>query len=116
VKVIVPTEKVINYACCHKYTSHYVLAICDFDIRFIVMTSWSDSTHDMRILIHTLTNLPLFPKGNIPSVYKYMMLLTFFKTDTRLIQKKILSYCLFCYDLFYHLWLFKYNLKFYIFE
>jgi hypothetical protein len=35
----------------------YVLAICDFDMRYIfVVAGWSGSVHDTRILNHALIN------------------------------------------------------------
>jgi hypothetical protein len=44
------------------------------------------------------------------------LLIFFFEVLTpRLIQKKIID-ILFCYNLFYHLRLFEYDLRFYIFE
>jgi hypothetical protein len=40
----------------------------------------------------------------------------FYNFDHSFYLKKILSYRLFCYDLFYHLPLFECDLKFYIFK
>jgi hypothetical protein len=50
----------------------------------------------------------------IPSVYNYMTSLTFKKTLTIHIIKKIMSYHLFYCDLLYHLRWFEFDLKFYI--
>jgi hypothetical protein len=67
VPVVVPADEVLNYTCRHGYTSQNVLAICDFDLRFIfVVAGWPGSAHDTRILNHALTNFPSFlvpPKG-----------------------------------------------------
>lgn len=47
---VVPTSKVVQYIGRHGCSSQNVLAICDFDMRFIfVMVGWSGSLHDMRI-------------------------------------------------------------------
>jgi hypothetical protein len=67
VKVIVPTDEVINYTRHHIYTSQNVLVICDFDMRFtFVVLKWPGSAQDTRILNHALANFPSFsvpPKG-----------------------------------------------------
>jgi hypothetical protein len=61
VKVIVPTNEVINYTCRHGYTSQNVFVICDFDMRFtFVVPGWPGSTHDTWILNHALANFPSF--------------------------------------------------------
>jgi hypothetical protein len=58
---------VLNYTCRHGYTSQNMLAICDFDMRFIfVVVGWLGSAHDTRILNHAVANFPSFlvpPKG-----------------------------------------------------
>ena len=62
VKVEVPTEEMINHTNKHGYTSQNVLAICDFDMRFIfAVVGWPGSAHDTRILNHALANFPSFP-------------------------------------------------------
>ena len=65
--VVVPTKDMVNYACHHGYTSQNVLAVCDFDMRFIfAVAGWPDCAHDTRILNHALVNFPSFsvpPKG-----------------------------------------------------
>jgi len=39
----------------HKYASQNVMAVCDFDMRFIfVVTGWPGSVHDTRVLLDTL--------------------------------------------------------------
>lgn len=57
----------VNHTCRHGYTSQNILAICDFDMRFIfVVAGWPGSAHDSRILSHALANFPSFhvpPKG-----------------------------------------------------
>jgi hypothetical protein len=43
-------------------TSQNVLAVCDFDMRFIfAVVGWPGSAHDTRILNHALANFPSFP-------------------------------------------------------
>jgi len=63
----VPADEVVNYTCRHGYTSHNVLAVCDFDMRFIfAVAGWPGSAHDTRILNNVLANFPSFtvpPKG-----------------------------------------------------
>jgi hypothetical protein len=62
IQVVVPTKEVITHTCRHGYTSQNVLAICDFDMRFIyVVAGWPGSAHDTRILNHALENFPSFP-------------------------------------------------------
>ena len=62
VPVAVPADEVVNYTCRHGYTSHNVLAVCDFDMRFIfAVAGWPGSAHDTRILNHALANFPSFP-------------------------------------------------------
>ena len=54
--------KVFNDICCEevlahnrKYASQNVMAVCDFDMRFIfVVTGWPGSVHDTRVLLDTL--------------------------------------------------------------
>ena len=48
----------------HKYASQNVMAVCDFDMRFIfVVTGWPGSVHDTRVLLDTLlTYKDQFPK------------------------------------------------------
>ena len=60
VPVAVPADE--DYTCRHGYTSQNVLAICDFDMRFIfAVAGWPGSAHDTRILNHALANFPSFP-------------------------------------------------------
>eukprot|EP00267_Zea_mays_P040633 XP_008680777.2 uncharacterized protein LOC103655879 [Zea mays] len=71
VPVVVPTEEVVNHTCRHGYTSQNVLAICDFDMRFIfAVAGWPGSAHDTRILNHALANFPSFP---LPPKGKYYL-------------------------------------------
>jgi hypothetical protein len=57
VRVSVVVEEVVNHTCRHGYTSHNVLVVCDFDMRFtFVVASWPGSAHDTRIPNHALTN------------------------------------------------------------
>ena len=37
VKVEVPAEEVVNHTCRHGYISQNILAICEFDMRFIFL-------------------------------------------------------------------------------
>jgi hypothetical protein len=88
VPMVVPVEEVVNHTCCHGYTSQNVLAICDFDMRFIfAVAGWPGSTHDMSILNHALVNFPSFPmppKGihgsfiNLAILVLFLALLTWF--------------------------------------
>ena len=62
VPMVVPAEDMVNYTCCHGYTSQNVLAVCDFDMRFIfTVAGWPGCAHDPRILNHALANFPSFP-------------------------------------------------------
>jgi hypothetical protein len=62
VRVLVPTDEVVNHTCRHGYSSQNILAICDFDMRFtFVVGGWPGSAHDTQILNHALANFPLFP-------------------------------------------------------
>ena len=67
VPMVVPAEDMVNYTCCHGYTSQNVLAVCDFDMRFIfIVASSPGSTHGTRILNHVLEIFSSFlmpPKG-----------------------------------------------------
>ena len=53
----------------------HVLAICDFDMRFIfAVAGWPGSAHDTRILNHVLVNFPSFhvpPEGKIGFLQSY---------------------------------------------
>lgn len=52
---VLPAEKVLQYMGRHGYPSQNVLAICDFDMRFIfVVAGWSGSVHDMRVFSNTI--------------------------------------------------------------
>jgi hypothetical protein len=90
VPVVVPTEEVVNHTCRHGYTSQNVLAICDFDMRFIfAVAGWPGSAHDTRILNHALANFPSFPlppKGMHNSLlcnqylfYYFSLLISFYR-------------------------------------
>jgi hypothetical protein len=74
IQVVVPLDETISHTCRHGYTSQNVLAICDFDMRFIfAVAGWPGSAHDSRILTHALTNLSSFlvpPKGINGSLLK----------------------------------------------
>jgi hypothetical protein len=62
IQVVVPLDETISHTCRHGYTSQNVLAICDFDMRFIfVVAGWPGSAHDSRILTHALANFSSFP-------------------------------------------------------
>jgi hypothetical protein len=75
VRVVVPTEEVVNHTCQHGYISQNVLAICDFDMRFVfVIAGWSGSAHDTWILSHALANFASYsvpPKGISSSLLRY---------------------------------------------
>jgi hypothetical protein len=77
----VPTKEVITHTCRHGYTSQNVLAMCDFDMRFIyVVAGWPGSAHDSRILNHALANFPSFPvppKGTQILILSSLLLLLF---------------------------------------
>ena len=52
----------VNHTCRHRYTSQNILAICDFDMRFIfVVAGCLGFAHDSRIHNHALANLSSFP-------------------------------------------------------
>ncbi|WVZ65976.1 hypothetical protein U9M48_015256, partial [Paspalum notatum var. saurae] len=50
IPVIVPASKVLQHVGRHGYSTQNVLAICDFDMRFIfAVAGWPGSAHDMRV-------------------------------------------------------------------
>jgi hypothetical protein len=62
IQVVVPLDETISHTCRHWYTSQNVLAICDFEMRFIfTLAGWPGSAHDSRILTHALANFSSFP-------------------------------------------------------
>ena len=67
VPVVVPAEDTVNHTCRHGYISQNLLAVCDFDMRFIfAVAGWPGCAHDTRILNHALANFddfPVPPKG-----------------------------------------------------
>jgi len=51
----VPLSDQPKYISRHGYASQNVMAVCDFDMRFIfVVTGWPGSVHDTRVLLDTL--------------------------------------------------------------
>ena len=55
IPVIVPLHEQPKYIGRHGYPSQNVMAVCDFDMRFIfVVTGWPGSVHDSRVLLDTL--------------------------------------------------------------
>ena len=84
IPVTVQADEVVNHTCRHGYTSQNVLAICDFDMRFIfAVAGWPGSAHDTRILNHALANYPSFPvppQGIPSSMKRYEYLILFFTT------------------------------------
>ena len=59
VLVVVPGEDMVNHTSRHGYTSQNVLAVCDFDMRFIfTVAGWPGCAHDTSILNHALANFP----------------------------------------------------------
>jgi hypothetical protein len=53
--VTILTSELPKYIGRHGYPSQNVMAVCDFDMRFIfVVTGWPGSVHDTRVLLHTL--------------------------------------------------------------
>ena len=57
-----PLDQTVTHTCRHGYTSQNLLAICDFDMRFIfAVPGWPGSAHDSRVLTHALANFPSFP-------------------------------------------------------
>jgi hypothetical protein len=81
IPVVVPTKEVIIHTCRHGYTSQNLLAMCDFDMRFIyVVAGCPGSAHDSRILNHALANFPSFPvppKGTQILILSSLLLLLF---------------------------------------
>jgi hypothetical protein len=50
VLVVVPSSELVAHVGRHGYSTQNVLAVCDFDMRFIfVVAGWSGSVHDMRV-------------------------------------------------------------------
>jgi hypothetical protein len=50
VPYVVPSDKFVQHLCRKGMTTQNVLAVCDFDMRFIfVLASWLGSVHDMRV-------------------------------------------------------------------
>ena len=72
-----PAEEAVNHTCRHGYTSQNILAVCDFDMRFIfAVAGWPGSAHDSRILNHGLANFssfPVPPKGKKKISYKLLL-------------------------------------------
>lgn len=64
IPVTVPLSETPKYVGRHGYASQNIMAVCDFDLRFIfVVTGWPGSAHDTRILNDTLlTYAQRFPK------------------------------------------------------
>ena len=55
IPVTVPLSEQPKYFGRHGYTSQNIMAVCDFDMRFIfVVTGWPGSVHDTRVLMDTL--------------------------------------------------------------
>lgn len=76
IPVIVPTDETVNYTCRHGYTSQNVLAMCDFDMRFIfAVAGWPGSVPDTRVLNHAPANFPSFP---VPPKGTNLFLMIFF--------------------------------------
>jgi hypothetical protein len=75
VKIKVAAEELVNHTCRYGYTSQNVLAIFDFNMRFIFdVAGWLDSTHDTRIHNHASANFPSFhvpPKGKDDFLQSY---------------------------------------------
>ena len=68
VKVVVSTNQVVPHTGRHGYTSQNVLALCDFDMRFIFdVAGWPGSVHDMRVFKDAIDKygdmFPHPPKG-----------------------------------------------------
>ena len=63
IPVEVPEDEKVNHTGRHGYTSQNLLAICDFDLRFIfAVAGWPGSAHDTRILQRSIDKYPLqFP-------------------------------------------------------
>jgi len=79
----VPAEEAVNHTCRHGYTSQNILAICDFDMRFIfVVAGWPGSAHDSRILSHALANFPSFPVPPKGKKRKFLQSIVIFFLDT----------------------------------
>jgi len=55
IPITVPLSDQPKYISRHGYASQNVMAVCDFDMRFIfVVTGWPGSVHDTRVLLDTL--------------------------------------------------------------
>jgi hypothetical protein len=55
VSIVVPAQHVVQQTGRHGYTSQNMLAVCDFDMRFIfVMAGWPGSLHDMWVFKDSL--------------------------------------------------------------
>jgi hypothetical protein len=69
-----PSDKVVQHMCRKGMTTHNVLAVCDFDVRFtLVLTGWPGSVHDMRVFTDAMTKYgDMFPH---PSTGKYLPML-----------------------------------------
>jgi hypothetical protein len=99
IKVSVCSEEVVNHTCWHRYTSHNILAICDFDMRYtFVVAGWPGSAHDTRILNHALTNFgDQFPKppadANIMHLEEFIQLILYstYYDDFVFIYREVLS-------------------------
>jgi hypothetical protein len=71
VEVVVPNDKKVQYLCRKGHTTQNVLAVVDFDMRFIfVLAGWLGSVHDMRVFNDAINKykerFPHPPLGTIP--------------------------------------------------
>ena len=55
IPVVVPADEMINHVGRHGFATQNVMAVCDFDMRFIsIVAGWPGSAHDTRIFKDTL--------------------------------------------------------------
>jgi len=60
---VVPSDKVVQHICRKGMITQNVLAVCDFDMRFIfVLAGCTGSVHDMRVFTDAMTKYgDMFP-------------------------------------------------------
>ena len=72
IPVVVPNDKVAQHLRRKGYTTHNVLAVCDFDMRFtFILAGWSSSVHDMRVFNDATNKFPHPPPGTIVSMFAH---------------------------------------------
>jgi hypothetical protein len=77
IPIVVPSSATIAHFGQYRETTQNVLAVCDFDMRFIfVVARWAGSVHDMRVfneaLVKYADKFPFPPEGKKKSNYNFI--------------------------------------------